>query len=179
MSLAHALLTSLLEKPSSGYDLARRFDKSIGFFWHATHQQIYRELARMEQAGWIASDAAPDGGKTRKRLYQVLPAGEAALRSWVLEPTEPTDLRDELMVRLRADAAIGPLGLDDELRRRMQLHQTRLTAYRAIEARDFPPGHAATREKRIQHLILKTGIMYEASWANWCEEALGVLQQTA
>lgn len=179
MSLAHALLTSLLEKPSSGYDLARRFDRSIGFFWHATHQQIYRELARMEQAGWITSDAAPDGGKTRKRLYQVLPAGEAALRSWVLEPTEPTDLRDELMVRLRADAAIGPLGLDDELRRRMQLHQTRLTAYRAIEARDFPPGHAATREKRIQHLILKTGIMYEASWANWCEEALGVLQQTA
>lgn len=179
MSLAHALLTSLLEKPSSGYDLARRFDKSIGFFWHATHQQIYRELARMEQAGWIASDAAPDGGKTRKRLYQVLPAGEAALRSWVREPTEPTDLRDELMVRLRADAAIGPLGLDDELRRRMQLHQTRLAAYQAIEARDFPPGCAATREKRIQHLILKTGIMYEASWANWCEEALGVLQQTA
>jgi DNA-binding PadR family transcriptional regulator len=55
MSLAHAVLTSLLEKASSGYDLARRFDKSIGYFWHATHQQIYRELARMEAAGWIAS----------------------------------------------------------------------------------------------------------------------------
>ena len=50
MSLAHALLTSLQEKSSSGYDLARRFDKSIGFFWRATHQQIYRELARMEAA---------------------------------------------------------------------------------------------------------------------------------
>ena len=45
MSLAHAVLTSLIEKPSSGYELARRFDKSIGYFWHATHQQIYRELA--------------------------------------------------------------------------------------------------------------------------------------
>jgi DNA-binding PadR family transcriptional regulator len=53
MSLAHAVLTSLLEKSTSGYDLARRFDKSIGYFWHATHQQIYRELARMEAAGWI------------------------------------------------------------------------------------------------------------------------------
>ena len=51
MSLAHALLTSLLEQPSSGYDLARRFDKSIGHFWQATHQQIYRELGRMEKAG--------------------------------------------------------------------------------------------------------------------------------
>jgi DNA-binding PadR family transcriptional regulator len=63
MSLAHALLTSLIEKSSSGYDLARRFDKSIGYFWHASHQQIYRELARMETAGWIASSVPPDAGK--------------------------------------------------------------------------------------------------------------------
>ena len=60
MSLAHALLTSLLEQPSSGYDLARRFDKSIGHFWQATHQQIYRELGRMEDAGWIRSEPDPD-----------------------------------------------------------------------------------------------------------------------
>ena len=44
MSLSYVLLTSLLEKPSTGIELARRFDRSMGFFWHATHQQIYREL---------------------------------------------------------------------------------------------------------------------------------------
>lgn len=55
MSTQHALLISLIEKPSSGYDLARRFDKSIGYFWHATHQQIYRELGRMAELGWIAA----------------------------------------------------------------------------------------------------------------------------
>ncbi len=47
MSLAHVLLTSLLEKPSTGIELARRFDRSMGFFWNATHQQIYRELNAM------------------------------------------------------------------------------------------------------------------------------------
>jgi hypothetical protein len=56
MSLDHALLVSLLEKPSSGYELARRFDRSIGYFWHATHQQIYKVLARMEEAGWISGE---------------------------------------------------------------------------------------------------------------------------
>ncbi|HEX5361461.1 MAG TPA: PadR family transcriptional regulator, partial [Fluviicoccus sp.] len=58
MSLPHALMTSLLEKSCSGYDLARRFEKSIGYFWRASHQQIYRELGRMEEAGWIRSEAA-------------------------------------------------------------------------------------------------------------------------
>lgn len=178
MSLSHALMTSLLEKPSSGYDLARRFDKSIGYFWRATHQQIYRELARMEKAAWISSEAAPDGGRTRKRIYGVLDAGRLELQRWVREPAEPQDQRDALMVRMRADAAIGPLGLDKEIRRRMAHHATKLQAYRMIEARDFPDSKALSREARIQHLILKKGIMYELAWLNWSEEALEVLQET-
>ncbi|MFZ4189794.1 PadR family transcriptional regulator, partial [Streptomyces pseudogriseolus] len=51
MSLPHAILTALLEKPSSGLELTRRFDRSIGYFWSATHQQIYRELGRLEGGG--------------------------------------------------------------------------------------------------------------------------------
>lgn len=178
MSLSHALMTSLLEKSSSGYDLARRFDKSIGFFWRATHQQIYRELARMEKAGWISSEAAPDGGRTRKRIYQVLDAGRTELERWVREPAEPQDQRDELMVRMRADAVIGPLGLEAEIQRRMAQHAVKLEAYRLIEARDFPADKTLTREARIQHLILQTGIMYEQGWLNWSKEALKVLQET-
>ena len=178
MSLAHALLTSLLEKSSSGYDLARRFDKSIGFFWHATHQQIYRELARMEKSEWIASAAAPDGGKTRKRIYQVLAAGRHELQCWAKEPTAPMDMRDELMVRLRADAVVGPLGLDGEIERRMALHQLRLNAYRAFEQRDFSADKLLSREAQIQYLILKTGIMVEEGWISWSREAIAVLRQS-
>ena len=178
MSLSHALLTSLIEKSSSGYDLARRFDKSIGFFWRATHQQIYRELARMEKAGWIASEAAPDGGRTRKRIYEVLPAGRQELERWAREPAPLVDMRDELMVRLRADAAIGPLGLEKEIERRMAQHATMLAAYHQIEERDFSADKTLTREARIQHLILKTGIMYEQGWLNWSKEALQVLKET-
>lgn len=179
MSLAHALMTSLLEKSCSGYDLARRFDKSIGFFWRSTHQQIYRELARMEKAGWIESAAAPDGGKTRKRIYRVLDAGKQELKRWAREPAPPQDMREELMVRLRADAVLGPLGLEDELARRKLLHEEKLAGYRAIEARDFPPGRVLSREAQIQHMILKTGIMFEEGWAKWSSEALDLLRQTA
>nr|WP_315473605.1 PadR family transcriptional regulator [uncultured Rhodoferax sp.] len=176
MSLAHAVLTSLIEKPSSGYELARRFDKSIGYFWHATHQQIYRELARMEDKGWIVSDTAPDAGATRKREYKVLPAGRAELVRWTQEPTAPIDLRDEFTVKLRADAALGEVDLSGELHERIAHHTERLAHYRAIEARDFAGGDAMPRAKRLQHLILKKGIMYEEGSIAWAREALGVLE---
>ena len=177
MSLSHAVLTSLIEKPSSGYDLARRFDKSIGYFWHATHQQIYRELARMEEAGWVESVAAPDAGNTRKRSYRVLPAGREELVRWAREPSAPMDLRDEVTVRLRADAALGSLGLEDELHRRIALHQEKLEQYRAIEARDFPAGKVLSRSARIQHMILKKGMLFEQGSIAWTQEMLAVLAQ--
>ena len=175
MSLPHALLTALVEHPCSGSELAERFDKSIGYFWHATHQQIYRELARLEEAGWIEALPA-ETGRGRKRQFRLLPSGRKELRRWIAEQQDPTPLRDELMVRLRADAVVGPLGLDKEIERRAALHAEKLAAYEAIEARDFPAGAELSREARIQQLILKTGIMYEASWVAWSQEALAVLR---
>lgn len=177
MSLAHALLTSLLEQPSSGYDLARRFDKSIGHFWQATHQQIYRELGRMEEAGWIQSEPDPEAGRTRKRTYAVLPAGREELMHWAAEAAPLTELRDEFLVRLRADAVVGPLGLLPELERRRALHADKLRAYRAIEARDFAPEAKPARQRRIHHLILKAGIQYEHGWIAWYDEALQALSE--
>lgn len=121
----------------------------------------------MEAAQWIASSAAPDAGKTRKRIYQVLPLGRQELLRWAAQPSAPLDLRDEFMVRLRADAAIGPLGLQAELQRRLAQHQEKLAIYREIELRDFPDGRTLSREARIHHLILQKGILFEEGSINW------------
>jgi len=177
MSLAHAVLTSLLEKASSGYDLARRFDKSIGYFWHATHQQIYRELARMEAAGWIESSVPADAGKTRKKEYRVLPPGRAELARWAQEAAPPMDLRDEFTVKLRADAVLGEINLAPEVRRHVALHEERLAQYRAIEVRAFAANRPLSRGQRIQYMILKKGILYEQGEIDWGREMLAVMEE--
>lgn len=68
MSLSHVLLTSLIEKPSTGIELARRFDRSMGFFWNATHQQIYRELNAMSKQGWISTLEEEDAHSRKKPI---------------------------------------------------------------------------------------------------------------
>lgn len=172
MSLPHALLTALIERPCSGSELADRFDRSIGYFWQATHQQIYRELGRLEEAGWIES-LPPEGGRGRKRAYRVLPAGRDELKRWVGESRPPKPLRDELMVRLRAEAVIGPTGLAQDIERRLAQHLAQLALYRDIEARDFAtPG---SRADQLRHLVLTAGIMTETLWIDFCREALALL----
>ncbi|AGH86263.1 MULTISPECIES: PadR family transcriptional regulator [Ralstonia solanacearum species complex] len=172
MSIQHALLTSLLEKPSSGYELARRFDKSMGYFWSATHQQIYRELGRMAEVGWVSVEEEEDG---RKKTYTVLPSGREELIRWALEPTVSSDNREELLVKLRAEAVIGPIGLADEMQRLIEQHRARLATYREIEQRDFS-GTGLTRVQRLQHTVLRRGIVYEEGWLVWAGEVLPLLE---
>ena len=85
------------------------------------------------------------------------------------------DLRDELTVRLRADAAVGPLGLAAELERRITLHLDKLRTYREIEQRDFAPDQVRSREARIHHMILRKGILYEEGSILWSQQMLAVL----
>jgi len=174
MSLPHALLTALAERPCSGLELARRFDRSIGYFWHATHQQIYRELGRLEEAGWVLSTAVAQS-RGRKRNYKLLPAGKRELKRWVAEAEDPKPQRDELMVKLRAEAAIGPAGLAPELRRRLALHEQKLALYLEIEATDFAEPDAS-RETQLQHLVLQAGIAHERQWIALSQRALALLE---
>lgn len=182
MSTPHAILISLLERPSSGYDLARRFDRSMGYFWRATHQQIYRELGRMLQQGWVAvmgetgAEATGDGPASRKKVYRVLPAGRAEVVRWVQEAAIDVDGRNVFLIKLRAEAAIGPLGLDTELERLIALHRARLQTYLDIEQRDFSPAHALTHAQQVQYAILKGGIRSEQSWLAWAEEVAPLLE---
>lgn len=174
MSLPHAILTALLEKPSSGLELTRRFDKSIGFFWPATHQQIYRELGRLEAAGLIRALPGPPAVGRRKE-YEVLDTGREALRAWTVESEDPRAVREPLMLRVRAAAVIGSAGLAGELRRHLELHTARLAGYREIEARDFPDGEKAPEGVRLQHAILAAGIGLEEFWIGWLTSVLETL----
>ncbi|MBL1088839.1 MULTISPECIES: PadR family transcriptional regulator [Streptomyces] len=177
MSLPHAILTALLEKPSSGLELTRRFDRSIGYFWPATHQQIYRELGKLERAGFIRALPPAQPSRGQKKEFEVLPAGRAELTAWASGEQDAKPVRNALVLRLRAAAVVGRAGLDAELRRHLALHQRQLAEYEEIEARDF--GAVADPEDRLRRLVLRAGVGLETFWVQWLREALAEVEDMA
>lgn len=175
MSTPHAILIALLEKPSSGYDLARRFDRAIAYFWQATHQQIYRELGRMVEAGWVAV-VEEDAAATRKKVYRVLPVGREEVARWARETRLGVDDRNLLLLKLRADAVIGPLGLAGQVQQMIADARERLETYRAIEQRDFG-APSLTRGQQLQYAILKAGIHTQETWLEWADALPALLSE--
>ncbi|MEV6327705.1 PadR family transcriptional regulator [Streptomyces sp. NPDC051909] len=183
MALEHAILVSLLEQPGSGYELARRFERSIGYFWTATHQQIYRVLKRMENDGWVAAREVPQQGRPDKREYSVADLGRAALSSWLHDPIEPETVRHDLAVKIRGAAFDDPTGLIREVERHRQAHAARLAHYLAGETRDFGSGPVggsygpADAERELQHVVLRGGIAYERMMIAWLDDVLATLHR--
>src|SRR5919205_386388 len=132
MSPPHALPPALRKKPSAGRELPRRFDKSIGYFWSATHQQIYRELGKLEAEGFIRALPAEQPARGQKKSYEVLPAGRAELARWTAASQDPKPQRDVLLLRLRAAAVVGTDGLEADLRRHLELHRRQFAVYEEI-----------------------------------------------
>jgi DNA-binding PadR family transcriptional regulator len=97
VSLRIAALGMLAQHPGSGYDLLKRFEKSMANVWPATQSQLYGELNKLADAGLIeASDIGPRGRKE----YRVTPAGRAELLRWVTNPTDDPPFRSAELLRV-------------------------------------------------------------------------------
>lgn len=175
MSLRHALLTLLLERPSSGLELTRRFDRSFRYFWSASHQQVYRDLARLESDGFIRALPHEQGSRGSKKSYEVLPEGRAELASWVSSIEDPRPSREPILVRVRAASMVGTGNLADQLRRHRDLRQATYDDYLAVEQRDFG-GDELDDIDRLRHVVLRGGIGLERFWIDFLDEVIAEVE---
>jgi DNA-binding PadR family transcriptional regulator len=172
VALEHALLVALRERPASGLELARRFDRSIGFFWHATHQQIYRVLARMEGDGWVTARAVAQSGRPDKREYAVSAAGRAVLADWLATDTAVEPLRSELAVKLRGASYGDRAAVLRLVEIHLAEHEARLAAYEQMAAEQYPDPGSLTGADRDRWLVLRGGLRLEEFWIGWLTEYL-------
>jgi DNA-binding PadR family transcriptional regulator len=183
MALSHALLSLLLHRPCSGYDLAKRFDSSVegsvGFFWDASHQQIYRELTRLEEQGWLRSETIHQESRPNKRIYYVTDAGKAAFQAWVAQPMDMSPMKDDLLVKLFGGYAVPRDVILAELAHHHRQHQQRLAIYQNIEQQFFQSPAALSSAMTFSYLTLRFGISHEQMWLDWYQETLTFLTQPA
>jgi len=172
MALEHAILVSLSERPASGLDLTRRFDRTIGFFWSATHQQIYRTLARMEADGWVHPTHVAQQGRPDKKVYDVAAAGREELACWIAAPSPVEPFRSEVAVKLRAASYGDRVAVLGQVEEHRAEHATRLAQYELMATTDFGDPDTLDGHALDVYLVLRGGIRLEQFWVDWLTEFL-------
>ena len=180
MSLTYAILSALVSAPSSGYDLAKRFNPSVegsvGFFWNASFQQIYRELNRLEEKEWLQATSVQQENRPDKRIYTVTALGNQELIQWISAPEEMAAIKDELLVKLYVGHLLPSQSMAAKLEAHRQQHQQRLAIYQEIRSQFFNNPPALSKTLKFQYITLLCGIHYETGWLTWCDEAILLLK---
>jgi DNA-binding PadR family transcriptional regulator len=191
MALPHAILVSLCEQSGSGYELTRRFDRSIGYFWSATHQQIYRTLRTMEADGWVSARVVAQQGRPDKKVYTVSDAGRAELARWIGAPLGSRGLGSrglgggrsaeggarELAVKLRGAAYGDPAALLEQVVALRAERAQLLDTYRGFEKKQFSDPVSLHGSTLHQYLVLRGGIRTEEGTIDWLDEITAALQK--
>ena len=172
-----------MREPLSGYDLKRRMEERVGFFWSARHSQIYPELARLEKEGMLAHKVVEQSARPDKKVYEATSTGLEALKEWVTAPVEPRPVRDELVLKAYSLWLAEPekaLTLFKEQERR---HEEQLQQYEEVRSwmeREWQGDLKRLDSPRFaSYAALRRGILYEREYAEWCRWVADRLEKDA
>lgn len=173
MALRYAVLGMLSLGEHTGYELSKRFNGSIGSFWSAKHSQIYPELARLLEAGWVACRAVEQVGRPDKKVYTLTAAGRAELLSWLEAPCEGPTVKEPLLLRAFCAGTGDRRILATQIEEAMHAQQDRLYVYRALEQELEAQGETDPAHPWFgSFLTLRFAMMQASAYIAWCEWAL-------
>lgn len=163
---AYVILGMLRSEPRSGYEIKQAVDHSTRFFWATSYGQIYPELRKLAKAGLVEGESQPTGGRKRT-VYRLTDAGREELQSWLAQPTEHLELRDEGLLKLFFAVVADPGKAVEIIDAKQRLVEEKLAVLRAIE----PQAADYASSDPYPYLVLRYGLESSEWVIEWCERA--------
>lgn len=168
MSVRHAILGLLAQRPRHGYDLRAAFSAVVGGDenWDVKPAQIYTTLERLEEGGLIerTSDMG-EGDEPARRIYAITQQGDTVLREWFASGVVPEHQRDEFFVKLMTALVSGEADTS-----RLVLTQ-RATLYQELHSATTLRDSYNPRTEMAQILLLDKSIMHLEADLRWLDFA--------
>jgi len=169
------------KEPGSGYDIAAFADRTVRHFWPISRSQLYTELARLEELGWVSGTKVQQDRYPNKRVYEPTPAGMAALGEWLDAEPKKQHRRGQSLIVLKTflGAYMNPDRLADQLEEHRAQAETWRAALSAVVARLDAMDPTASRH--FGRASARYGVLQAEATIAWTEEVQALLadQQTS
>jgi DNA-binding PadR family transcriptional regulator len=98
MSVKHAVLGLVIERPGYGYELVQRFEQRIGV-WRPSKTAVYPALLRLHARGYVQR-RADSSAHRNVTWYEATEQGREEFRTWLRTPPDLMPMRDEMFVKI-------------------------------------------------------------------------------
>jgi PadR family transcriptional regulator, regulatory protein AphA len=183
MSLEYSLLGFLQYQPMTGYDLKKVLDESTQFFWHAELSQIYPELKRLEQKGWIESESLPQEGKPDKKMYSITPVGRDELHTWLSDPVDEIPaIKNQVLLKLFFSGTLNKEDISSQLRCQLEVQRALLKRFQqdtSQKIKSEAETGAMAGPAMMWEIVRRYGEAQAAMTVRWLEESLATIEQSS
>ncbi|NLL79129.1 MAG: PadR family transcriptional regulator [Clostridiales bacterium] len=181
MSLQYGLLGLLNYSDMTGYELDKTFQDSLSHFWRGQRSQIYRELNKMEEMGWLSSRIHFQEDKPNQRIYSITEKGKEALAAW-LDPEaelEFSPMRNEMLMHVFFS---GQNKIEDNIRWLKRVEQRYLEQYKSLQDMEkvihsYSCEVNTDMDSMYWMLTGKYGLAYNQMHLEWVRNSIAELEQ--
>ena len=100
MSLKYVILGFLNIESLTGYDLKKKFDRTVSGIWPADQSQIYRTLANLNDEGLVYRETIQQETRPNRRVNHITGSGQQVLHEWMLECEPGSCPRSAFLVQI-------------------------------------------------------------------------------
>lgn len=167
------ILGLLAHENLSGYDIKKRIDNSISFFWKGSFGSIYPSLSAMEKEGLVQKADTGESSRREKICYSITESGKKALISWLEDAKAVNDLKYETLLKLffggvtDAKTSVNTINaFEKEIGASLEM----LKIYRENLSKVLD-----NKDHIYYYLTVSFGVETYESYLKWCKEAKKML----
>ncbi len=167
------ILGLLSHEDLTGYDIKKRIDGAISFFWKGSFGNIYPALKNMETQGLITKIETSVGGR-EKSIYQITESGRRLLGDWLKAEQVHNELRYETLLKL----FFGGAGGRDISIHNIEVFEEQIRKDLIVLKRYQETLEKATEVEDHLYYLLTTsfGIDTYEAYLRWCAKAKKMLK---
>lgn len=181
MSLPHAILGLLLDRPMTGYDLKLLFDKELNSFWPAQMSQIYRELGNLEAKEWVDSRIEVQESRPDRKVYSITAVGKQVFQEWMnrFPKSLLSPCRDEFALRVFLGARSSRDEMQFQLRRFIREKQSEVATFTLLEKNYETMAKKNTDQAMYRRMTMRRSNIVAEALILWAEDCLEELEKKA
>lgn len=93
------ILGLLSHENLTGYEIKKRMDTTLKYFWGASYGSIYPTLSELVRRGLAVREECGEN-KRNKQIYAITENGREYLKEWLKQPAERDEIRYETLLKL-------------------------------------------------------------------------------
>ncbi len=164
----YVLLGLLSHESMTGYEMKKRLDTTLRFFWGGSYGSIYPTLSQLEGEGKVTREDTSSNGR-EKISYSITEYGKESLKEWLREPVQKDELRYETLLKLFFGNETGMEGAMEHIGRFEEKCKGELNILTMMAGNLAQ--HLEDDTHKHYYLTVTFGIKTYECYLEWCREA--------